>query len=96
MDARKAGGVIRGLGGLLTVIAVGWWFLSFYHYFQDFGVGRAMTCLYSYSKTCSIGSGLVSFAEGTPAYSPTIFWVGVGLLVLGFVVGALGPAKRSS
>jgi len=95
MNANRLGTALKSVGGLVLIASLVWWGLAFRHYFEDFGVGRCLTCLYSDSDICRVGSGLVSLADGTPSYSPVVFWLAVGLLVLGFVVGlATGRAKE--
>ena len=46
-------------------------------------VGRSLTCLYSGTRMCRVGSGLVVFFECGARYTPTVFWVGavVGCLM---------------
>lgn len=86
MDFSKLGNILKGLGSTAVVIAIVWWVASYHNYFKTFGVGRCISCLFSSSTICKIGSGLTTFAEGTPSYKPAVFWVGASMFLVGFII----------
>jgi hypothetical protein len=74
-----------GGGVLVTVAAVVWWASFYGGIIGQNGQGRlvnALTCVYSSRGVCGFVSGTARQA-GRLAYSPTIFWFGICLLLSG-------------
>lgn len=82
----KLGSLLFKAGVLVTLVAVVWWGLTFGQKAVELGAGfnKALTCLYSNGGLCSLAGGL----SGS-TYEPMAFWVGVGLLAVGLVLGFL-------
>lgn len=87
MDARKLSAVLLALGALVTSGALVWW-ASFYGPITkelQANLSNAISCLYSTGGACSFVGFFVHIAGKTP-YTPTVFWIGIGLLACGGIV----------
>jgi hypothetical protein len=84
-------------GGVLIIVAAVVWWASFYgDIVNRDGQGRlvnALACVYSNRGVCGFVSGMARQA-GRLAYSPTIFWFGICLLLSGAAMRLL-LAKRA-
>ena len=95
MDFRRLGNLLMVLGGVVLVIALGWW-ASFYNAVArdigratggnaDTSLMDALSCLYSSGGVCSVVTGVSSLVGKTP-YEPMVFWFGLTSLVLGLLI----------
>jgi hypothetical protein len=95
VDFRRLGNLLMVLGGVVLLVAVGWWF-SFYNSLArdvgratgggaDTSIMDALTCLYSSGGICSVVTGVSSLVGKTP-YEPMLFWFGLAGLVLGLLI----------
>jgi len=75
--------------GLGATAGAGIWWYSFYSGVARFvgggGGGPPIGCLYAMSGPCRMVSQVAALA-GANAYQPLLFWVGVGLIIVGLVL----------
>lgn len=88
MSMKKLGGLLGKIGAFVTVAAVLWWAYTYGEMALDHFT-RAVSCLYSSGGLCGLASGLSSLG-GAVAYDPAVFWAGIGLLVVGLLMRAVG------
>lgn len=79
---RKFGKVAAGMGTLLTLLAVGWWAKSY----EPYGLEDSISCLYSDSLLCGVGTTLTDIFGDVPSYEPALFWAGAGMVLVGAIV----------
>jgi hypothetical protein len=75
-------------GALITLAAVGWWARFYGDVVGPGGQGslaNAFPCLYSTRGVCGFIPSMAHEA-GKMAYSPTVFWFGISLLLAGIVL----------
>jgi hypothetical protein len=85
-----------GSGGLITLGAIGWWANFYGDVVGRSGQGslaNAFQCLYSRRGICGFIPSMAHEA-GKMAYSPTVFWFGISLLLTGVAI-RLVLARRS-
>jgi hypothetical protein len=95
VDVKRLGNVLLTGGVLLLVAAVLWWFAFYSSVVREMrrlsgGQGEgsvldALSCLYSSSGVCALVSGVAALAGKTP-YEPMLFWIGLGVLVIGILL----------
>jgi len=78
MDTRKAGGILSNIGFVLIMIALALWLNSHGHRQES-----TLHCLYSWSLDCQLTRIPLT---GLPLHEPMVFWVAVGMLVVGTVM----------
>lgn len=86
MNANKLSSVLFKAGVLVTLVAVVWWGFTYGQMALDLGsrFNKALTCLYTDGGLCAFAGGLTG-----STYEPAVFWVGVGLLGAGILLGFL-------
>jgi hypothetical protein len=83
-------------GGFITLAAIGWWANFYSEVVGRDGQGslaNAFQCLYSRRGICGFIPSMAHDA-GKMAYSPTVFWFGISLLLTGIAIRLL-LARRS-
>ncbi|MGV3549245.1 hypothetical protein [Rhizobium sp.] len=87
------------LGGLLTVLAVAWWWIVFDKLVetQTMTVGEIMPCLAAYSDLCTLAQSLCQQDHflGIEAYFAESFWISATVLASALVLRFM-PAEREA
>ena len=79
------------IGALCMLDALGAW-SKYYTRADGAHLGNYVACIAYTTQTCRYLDRLGSFLGHAP-YSPLVFWIGVGLFALGFIIRRQKPAS---
>lgn len=86
------------LGLFCLLLAVGWWWLVFQQVVDNsyLTTRQALPCLVGSSDTCTLAQALCKAHHplGIKYYYAGLFWVGLGVLGAGLLLGTRGPAHE--
>jgi len=87
MSNKKLGFNIKLLGIVTVVGAVIWWFIFWTMVLDDSRIAmiEASQCLVSSSGDCSF-INTMAYMRGIIPYNPMVFWIGVVLIVVGWII----------
>ncbi|GLR54484.1 hypothetical protein KYK30_06945 [Shinella yambaruensis] len=89
-SARLAHHAVALAGGVLAVLAVGWWWLIFSKVVENdyLTVRQAVTCLAGASDLCTLAQALCTndHLYGIRWYAPEAFWAAASILVAGAIL----------
>ncbi|MCA1443156.1 hypothetical protein I6F07_23615 [Ensifer sp. IC4062] len=84
--------VVFVAGGVVALLALGWWWLIFSKVVENdyLTVGQAVTCIVDASDLCALAQALCTndHLYGIRWYAPEAFWAAAAVLVAGVLLSA--------
>ena len=82
----RVGMVLHGMGGVLVVVSIGWWYSTYADVPTALKSSAGnIECLFYATALCDAATTAAELA-GRVAFHPFLTWIGLGLIVAGFVV----------
>ena len=99
LSDRRPARWLLGLGLVLAVLSVAWWWLIFSKVLDGDYItfGQATTCLVGSSALCSLAQALCTDQHlyGIRWYAPEAFWAACAVLVVGAVLSGRASDKSA-